>query len=268
MDYALVVRNIVDLFRRPDVHSERKTQALFGERLRTRSTSGAYSEVEQRDGYHGWTRTAGLYELNDEDGEKLASAYSLRVVSPIATIMDESGAPTRPYFLSYGSIVYPAREEENGDTIQIACPDSQPRVVYKDDLCQVPKPETKNSDELAESIICAAVQFLGAPYLWGGRSSLGMDCSALVQLVFGMQGIALPRDSARQRECGKEVARENIKPGDLAFSEGHVVIYMGDEEFIHCSLGEGGVEINSYSPSAHNYRKDLDEGFEIARRHC
>ncbi len=271
MKHALVTRNIVDLRAEPDFRAERKTQALFGERLRTHASERDYTDVEQLDGYRGWTRSAGLVELDENDWEKMENAPGLSVVSPIATVMDGSGAPIAPYFLSYGSTVYPAEDEGDSatpesDILEITSSDGLCRTVYKEDLCRVSPPGDHNPDDLAESIICSCVQFLGAPYIWGGRSALGLDCSALVQLVYGMHGVTLPRDTRDQCLAGQKVERGYLQPGDLIFSPGHVVIYMGDDEYIHASLSEGGVEINSYDPSSHNYRKDLDEDYQIARR--
>ena len=267
MRRALVTRNIVDLRAEPDFRSERKTQALFGERVMAHTTQGDFTEVELLDSYRGWVRTAALAELDDSDWEKLENSRALRVVSPIATVMDESGAPIAPYFLSYGSIVYPSQDDEESDLIRIACPDSLRRTVYKEDLCRISSPGDHKPDDLAESIICSCVQFLGAPFLWGGRSALGLDCSSLVQLVYGMHGVDLPRDTKEQCLVGQKVERDNLRAGDLIFSPGHVVIYIADDEFIHASLSEGGVEINSYDKNTDNYRKDLDEDYQIARRH-
>ena len=267
MKHALVIRNIVDLRDGPDFQSELKTQLLFGERVMVHRSDGGYTDVEQSDGCRGWVRFDALGGLNEQDAEKLDHAKSLRVVSPIATVMDESGAPITPYFLSYGSIVYPAQDDLHSDTILIACPDARRRTVHREDLCRVSSPDEHKTDDLAESIICSCVQFLGAPYVWGGRSALGMDCSGLTQLVYGMHGVDLPRDTKDQRLLGQEVKRDDLQPGYLIFSPGHVVIYIGGGEYIHASLGEGGVEINSYDTDADNYRKDLDEEYQIARRH-
>ncbi|HSG98927.1 MAG TPA: C40 family peptidase, partial [candidate division Zixibacteria bacterium] len=180
---------------------------------------------------------------------------------------DERGAPVKPYFLPYGSIVFPTESGDNGaERIEIAAPDKIRRWVQRDDLTDVVDPAEETTADLQESIILSAVQFLGVPYLWGGRSPMGFDCSGLVQIIYGMHGINLPRDSAEQRLVGREVSRGQLAPGDLIYSPGHVVIYMEADRFIHASLGEGGVEINSYDPHDENYREDLDRDFAVARR--
>lgn len=268
MKYALVIRNIVDVTAKADFKSERRTQLLFGERVQVKKKDGSYSLVIQPDGYEGWAPTAGLCGIAKEDYERAPEAFQMRVNSPVAQVFNEQGIPVKPYFLSYGSIVFPLEENPNGSQrIEIVTPDKIRRWVSREDIIEVPDSPSGDPEELAESILTHCVQFLGAPYIWGGRSALGFDCSGLVQLVYAMHGITLPRDSGPQSKEGGEVARKELRPADLIFSPGHVVVYMGEDSFIHASLGEGGVEINSYDKSAGNYRKDLDKDFKVARRH-
>ncbi|MDR3329519.1 MAG: C40 family peptidase [Prevotellaceae bacterium] len=98
-------------------------------------------------------------------------------------------------------------------------------------------------------MVATAQQLLAAPYLWGGRTALGIDCSGLTQLACGMAGVALPRNAAQQAEQGEAVgAVEHAQPADLAFfanGEGrvvHVGIMLGQGEIIHAS---GSVRVDS-----------------------
>ena len=99
----------------------------------------------------------------------------------------------------------------------------------------------------ASAIITTAKQYLGVPYLWGGTSPSGFDCSGLVQYVFQANGITLPRTSAQQYTAGAAVSRANLQAGDLVFfatgsgGVSHVGIYIGDGQFIHASSSKGVV---------------------------
>jgi hypothetical protein len=100
-----------------------------------------------------------------------------------------------------------------------------------------------------ESLEVTAVSFINAPYLWGGRTHFGIDCSGFTQAVFKSQGIKLPRDASLQAEQGEIIASlADTKPGDLAFfsnSEGkivHVGILLSFGNIIHAS---GKVKIDS-----------------------
>jgi len=97
-------------------------------------------------------------------------------------------------------------------------------------------------DKTGASLVRLAKQYLNAPYLWGGKSIMGIDCSGLVQVVFSMCGIQLPRDASQQVELGKVIDfLYEVKPGDLAFFENgegeivHVGILLNSHQIIHAS---------------------------------
>ena len=94
-------------------------------------------------------------------------------------------------------------------------------------------------------LIATAMQYMGVPYVYGGSSPSGFDCSGFVQYVYRQSGIELPRTADIQFEVGTPVSREELLPGDLVFFAGdyvnvsHVGIYLQDGEFIHASTTYG-----------------------------
>lgn len=105
------------------------------------------------------------------------------------------------------------------------------------------------SDGTARSIIASAMQYLGVPYVWGGTSPSGFDCSGLVQYVFAENGISLPRTTYEQQAVVAPVSLVALKPGDLVFwgdSAYHVGIYIGDGMYIHAPAPGQSVCIQSY----------------------
>ncbi len=97
----------------------------------------------------------------------------------------------------------------------------------------------------ADQIISTAKQYLGVPYLWGGTTPNGFDCSGFVQYVFAKHGISLPRTSKQQYGVGTAVSKSQLQKGDLVFFDtsgsgvSHVGIYAGDDLFIHASTSKG-----------------------------
>jgi hypothetical protein len=103
--------------------------------------------------------------------------------------------------------------------------------------------ETMESD-----FVAVAERFLGTPYLWGGKSSLGVDCSGLVQLALAACGIACPRDSDMQeRALGRALAHPQapLRRGDLLFWKGHVAIVRDEATLVHANAHHMGVAIES-----------------------
>lgn len=120
---------------------------------------------------------------------------------------------------------------------------------------------SRSSESRAKSasIIATAKSYMGVPYVWGGTSPKGFDCSGFVNYVFLKNGITLPRTAATIYQKGTAVSKANLLPGDLVFfstyapGASHVGIYIGNGDFIHASSSKG-VTINDLSNSYYSER--------------
>jgi len=126
--------------------------------------------------------------------------------------------------------------------------------------------EYKSSTVDRDAVMTKIIELINTPYLWGGTTSNGIDCSAFVLTVFRRAlGIELPRTSIMQSTAGEEVSREELRFGDLVFFNtmgrriSHVGIYLGESVFAHSS-SSGGVKVSSLDEDYYNAR------FVTARR--
>jgi cell wall-associated NlpC family hydrolase len=105
------------------------------------------------------------------------------------------------------------------------------------------------SGTLGGQAVAIAMQYLGTPYVWGGASPGGFDCSGLVMYVYGQLGVSLPHNAAAQYGMGVAVPRTALEPGDLVFFDGlgHVGIYVGNGAFIHAPHTGDVVRVSSLS---------------------
>lgn len=238
----------------PRAASEQVTQALAGHPVE-RLDSGErdpWLRVRLRDGYGGWMHRGYLSEA-DRGGAPNDSAPAR--VSLGCVVREASGARRA---LPLGAWLDDAAVVEGGD------------VVERGERAR------RFPASAAAAAHTACMRFEGTPYEWGGLTPWGADCSGLVQTVFGLHDIALPRDARAQAECGEPVAAgrglDGLAAGDLAFfsdqGDGpitHVAIALGGERLVHLGLGRGGYAIeNLAAPDA--YARTLLSRFRWARR--
>jgi len=111
----------------------------------------------------------------------------------------------------------------------------------------------KEPSQKALAIINTAKSYLGVPYVWGGTTPDGFDCSGFIQYVFNENGITLPWVTSDQYKAGTGISKSDLIPGDLIFFEtykagpSHVGIYLGNNQFIHASSGKGEVTISNHT---------------------
>lgn len=261
--YAYVTTNLLDLRRRPQIDSERLSQLSFGEVLQTGSTRRGYVKIVQTDGYSGWVDGRFLRDVSQRSALAYRRGVNGVVSSRQAHLYDpESRYAPAPYFLYYGAQLW-CRQKRQG-LVLCELPDGTSFCLKQSRVRSIIG--IKRGPATGSVIAREAKRFLGVPYLWGGISPAGFDCSGLVRTVFGAFGIYIPRDTKDQVKAGTAVDRQEIRAGDLVFFQRHVAIALGRNKIVHSSVGGSGVRINTLTPGEDNYRADLDESYATTRR--
>ncbi len=220
---AQVAAGVLGLHRRPDPAAPLDSQLLSGERVRVFETRAGWSWLQnEADGYVGYARSFCL---------------SSEVHSPTHRVT----AMSTPVFPE-PTIKAPASERLSfwGTLSAVGARD---RFVERAEGGWVFAGHLAELDWRAPDWVATAERFLGLPYIWGGRSGLGVDCSGLVQLSLAAAGIAVPRDSDQQaaaEACGRALPADappdaTLRRGDLIFWKGHVAIALGEGRVLNAT---------------------------------
>lgn len=247
--WALPRVSVTALRGEPRHSAEMVSQVVMGTPLKITSTQGDWWKVKTPEGYEGFVRKNTLAGLTDMEMESWRKAR--RVVTTtdrtIYAYQQPSEDSDRVSDLVNGSIlelVDSTFSDASADGMTaVKLPDGRRGYIHSHQLSLIE--DWAAQEWKPEDMHRYAARFMGAPYVWGGTSLNGMDCSGLTQICAYRQGILLPRDASQQVTVGTTIDKTNLsefQPGDLLFfgnvSTGkvtHVAISMGNGDYIHSS---------------------------------
>jgi len=236
--HGVVTLPVLDVRPEPAHASELLSQLLIGETVAIlqRARDGGWIRVRnEADGYAGWVRAWGVVPATAARAARWRRLARGRIGAPMALVRAGRGmgASVSPVF--FGGRLIASRPTRGFSAVEL--PDGRRGFLAASALAATRPPDVESR----------VASLLGAPYLWGGRSPAGYDCSAFVQQVLLEQGVSLPRDARDQHRRSRAVA-DGVRVGDLAFFRrpgepaSHVGIALGGGYFAHC---RGRVAVNS-----------------------
>lgn len=268
----------------PSHSAEMATQVLLGTPVQILKKEQRYFLIRTPDNYLSWTEDAGIAEMDkksylkwlEADKVVFTALYGQAYSSP-----SENSVPVSD--LVAGNILKLIGQENN--FYKVSYPDNRIAYVPVKNATGYKKWISKPNPS-ADAILSTAKTLVGIPYLWGGTSVKGLDCSGFTKTAYFLNGVILPRDASQQVLYGEAVdiykadtvnidaCLQNLKPGDLLFFAArknkvpnaritHTAIYMGEGKFIQAA---GLVRINSFLPNAADYDGDYTKTLVSARR--
>lgn len=259
---AIVNVSVCNIRSAPKHSAELATQALLGTPLKVYEKEGTWLRVQTPDDYISWVDQGAVTLASPAEAEHWHKARKLIYLTPYGFSYAQARAegPTTSDLVAGDLLAYKA---EKGGFYEVAYPDGRTAYIrktdarfYEDWLATVQISES--------SLVSTSKTLMGLPYLWGGTSFKGVDCSGFTKTVYFLNGVQLPRDASQQVHSGELVDTtkdwSKLRPGDLLFfgkvnEDGtekvvHVAMWLGNNQFIHSS---NFVMVNSVDPAAENF---------------
>lgn len=272
--FGIVTVSVAVMKTRPSHASELANQLLAGMVVKLLKKEGGWHYVQSLDDrYLGWMESDHLALVTGEQADAFARSPRVVVTAPFALVREQpsAGAPAVSD-LVVGDVleatgqpgVWTPVRMADGRTGFVSRADAEGYAAWKASRAVTPG----NIEQTAR-------RFLGVPYLWGGTSARGFDCSGFLKTVFRLNGLELQRDTDQQANQGAAVPLDDdlapLRRGDALFFGPragvtritHTGIYLGGKLFIHCS---GMVKLNSFDPASPLYSESLLKRLVKARR--
>ena len=266
----VVVVSVANMHSGPSGKTDVVSQAIYGSNVKLLEARGEWSKIQTSDQYSGWVPSRNLRILLNGDGYA-TSGTTVQVESLFANLYTEPDVTKHKPALT---VPFETRLEVFSDDAKSAAVGKKPTPHAATKQTEKPAPEgwlhirlpdqgqawVQSSDVVSDPKLLSihesielAKRFMGLPYLWGGRSSFGYDCSGFTQMLMRRRGINMPRDADQQAAWSGVVSveRKDLAAGDLLFfgssakEISHTGMYIGDGHFIHDTTnGHPAVQIS------------------------
>lgn len=261
--YGVANNSVVNIRSRPSHSSELATQALLGMPLKVLKRTGGWYLVQVPDNYISWIDSGGIHLMTEEELNNWKDADKIIYLSAYGFSYEKADRNSAVIGdLAMGNVL--RLKGTSGNYYEAEYPDGRTAFVLRSEA--KPFEQWRSAVKMTQqSLVDTGKKMMGIPYLWGGTSTKGVDCSGFTKTIYLMNGEIIPRDASQQITAGELIdtdrSFENLQPGDLLFfgteaadekprSVVHVGMWIGNMEFIHSS---SRVQINSMDPDAANF---------------
>jgi gamma-D-glutamyl-L-lysine dipeptidyl-peptidase len=255
---AVVVAAVENMYAAPDEGAEVVSQATLGQVVEVVDTKETFARIRTPDRYGGWIARTAVSLYPDLSTPRYARAGRVVEVTSLMAYLYRSADVETARPLTSAPLATWLEVSTDGpgeDWLTVRLPSGETAYVQTGDVKPV-DPQAPRVRGSPEEVLATGRRFLGVPYLWGGMTARGLDCSGLVSRVYLANGVVLPRDADLQFESPDlaPVDRGDLKPADLVFfgrspkAITHVGLYIGDGRFLSATIHE--------APSVHEDRLD------------
>ena len=275
-NFGIVILSVGNVRSKPGNAEELSTQVLMGMAVKILKREGGYYYIQSSDQYLGWLDDDALHPVTRAQVDAWAAASKVIATGLFGMVREKPDVNSLPVCdLVAGGMLKQTGSE--GAWVAVELADGRKGFVERTSVEDYSA--WKSSRKLnGESVESSAKTLIGIPYLWGGTSVKGMDCSGFTKTAFRMNGMELHRDANQQALMGEDISPgenfQNLRKGDLLFFGrksapgkperiSHVAIYLENRGFIHSS---GRVRFGSFDPSSALYDESNLKRFVRARR--
>ncbi|SMP54638.1 serine hydrolase [Anoxynatronum buryatiense] len=263
---AVVAPTTAPIQLHPHFQSEMADEAISGMVVtRLRSMGGGWHHIRTDYGYEGYLHETQLV-MDENRADRWQTLAGHLIMHPLADVM---AGPKYQYHviqtLTRGSRVQlTGRVSEDWSEVMLPAGETGwVRTAFISPMKPLLPPGTTPGGEeaaaLRRKLMETALAYGGTQYRWGGRTSLGIDCSGLCSMAYLLNGLVIYRDAVMKEEYLKPIPMEAIQPADLIFFPGHIAMYLGEGKYIHSRASANGVVINSLNPGDSDYDGPLKE---------